>query len=144
MKVRNGFVSNSSTTSFVVVGIPIPNDVLWKTKKIRTCRCKIKGVFCPKHGSLWTVDRPVPAKGFSLGEGFSLANGTFQGLGVCRHEDKWFAFAAKAQALDRSAELSLEDLVNVGAEKEKIRAVLEPLGLWQDASFKIWAGHEPA
>ena len=38
MKVRNGFVSNSSTTtSFVVVGIPIPDGVLWKTKKTRGC-----------------------------------------------------------------------------------------------------------
>ncbi len=66
MKTRNGFVSNSSSSSFVIVGFSLPskfnyvkellNDIKPLKKKIRGCKhSETKNNFCPKCGiRTWT------------------------------------------------------------------------------------------
>jgi len=116
MKIRNGFVSNSSTASFVIFGIKIASDKLYSKTEVDEYGDKAtipeydrdNGVL--KESKLQVID--------------DYAGKAYIGIG---EEGDECGLANGFQKVDQTT-------------IEKIKAALEPLGLWDEKSLGLYYG----
>ena len=127
MKIRTGFVSNSSSTSFLIVGVNndegeggLANQLFLKaTKKKRGCEHPgTKNEFCAKCGEpTWKVDDEV-----NFGYGTFTAEGlTFVGRGFDGEYDVYYAGV--------EAEADLKNNKTVSQIKYKFAQIANKLGV---------------
>ncbi len=138
MKIRKGFVSNSSTSSFIVIGVTVDTDQLYTKKEVRNCECDLEGLeslYCPKCGkeTMTTESDPIPA--------FKNENS----IGDFEVHDMYneVSVIAIPGTYDYNSDYGMEKInvpENIAELKEQMKIALEPLGLWEEDSFGIWYG----
>jgi len=138
-------------SSYAVVGVEIDQSKLFTTEKVRGCKCDMGDVnpettkFCPLCGKeVWKEEEtPIPAYNEDADSGpfyrclgpYMLVFTTdyrrcFAGVILCGPADG-----------DRGDEdaLMAELPYDLKSIRDEMRRQLEPLGLWQEDKFGLWA-----
>ena len=151
MKTRNGFVSNSSSSSYVLIGVPIDERKLFKTVTKRACSCKVgisaESNFCPKcGGDAWREGRE-PLTYFKPKYGAEDGCGKIGKLEVeeINLEERSLGFFAMAfQAMNEAGGKTFIPYGDLPKFEKLCRETLEPLGLWDAKTFGIYSYHNNA
>lgn len=139
MKTRIGFVSNSSTTSFIVIGVMVDKNKLYVTKAERNCDCEVDGIenmkFCSECGAtvMGKVKVNIPEIEDYKIEEFPI------------HEFNDHSIISIPETYKKGYEDDINFVKipeNWNELKEKMKETLEPLGLWDDKEFGVWSGVE--
>ena len=125
-------------TAKAVIGVKVPVDKLYDRTKVRTCRHPLPNEevrYCPTCGrTAWDDDSVIKYDLFKLG--VELITGTDHKPLILTLKD----FAAYADAYDNDGygllPLTGDGLVSI---KPKLQAKLEPLGLWDEKAFGLYA-----
>jgi hypothetical protein len=118
MKTRNGFVSNSSTSSFVIVGVKVDYDKL----------------FTNNNTDHYGYREPIV--------GFDRDNSKFGKLRVITDDgtNAYIGFGAEYESPDCEKEfIKLEENV-----MQQVKEALEPVGLWDENKFGLYYGVVPS
>lgn len=130
MRTRDGFVSNSSSTSFVILGVGITDEM---------------GRRIIQEGSRYTLKHkmwgcPRKFKGLDVIWDY---NGAI--VGKCLHQ--WQALDKKKNtfAVGRHPSQDASDAVlfmhkHASSDSDSIKKALAPLGLWNEDSFGVYCG----
>ncbi len=139
MKIRNGFVSNSSTSSFVLIGLDVVRDKLYHREKKRACECEIENAetmeYCSKCGGgvMREVDVPIP-------EMVDYKIGDFPVIDNFEGDATFIAIPGTYKTGDEYDMIKVKIPENLNEMKENMKNVLEPLGMWDEDSFGIQSG----
>lgn len=130
MKSRGGFVSNSSTSSFVILGVGISDDA--GMRKITegssyTLKCKTFG--CPdkfkRLDVIWGYNGVFVGKVFQKWQAFNKEDNTFTvGRDSPQDASDGLLFMRRHPSYD----------------SDGIKKALEPLGLWDEDAFGVYCG----
>ncbi len=127
-------------STYYVIGCEVDPSKISTKSMVRNCECsydvKENMSFCPKCGrKAWLPD------GSKYIDGYDISNDTFCGFRVLYTNDKkntekcWIADEVNRIEGDTKIFSSALDLSFC---KEKLKKVLEPVGLWDEAKFGIW------
>jgi len=141
MKIRCGFVSNSSSSSFVVLGLRVPSEkvekILYKEERTQGCKCLLEKdnsyKFCPKCGKE-IRNRKIRINCEALDKLEIMEN-------VRNGRDKFCVFCAKEATRICGGGFKKVDIDfdAVNEEKNLIKDVMSLFGLWNEEEFGIWS-----
>jgi len=114
MKTRTGFVSNSSTSSFVIVGVKVPRKKLF-TKLMEDDE---------------NLDDDEPIDEFD-------GDSDLSGLAVVQDYEGEVAYIGEG---DQSWDSGCRFIKMDNKIKKKVEKILKPLGLWNEKKFGIYSG----
>ncbi len=141
MKIRKGFVSNSSSSSFTVIGLMVEKDKLRKETEVRNCRCEVEGIesmrFCPKCG------QGVMKKDWDWVDGVDD-----DGIGVfgfeCDEENdssQLIIYLPGTYSSSSDYDIEMTKLPeNIYEMKDELKKLAEGLGIWNEDNFGFWGG----
>lgn len=122
------------------IGCKVAKEKLWPTSRVRACSHPLPDEamrFCPTCGKPAWENRSRPADGYDEGKG------TFHGFPVARGTDGAVHVVcvkgclAEADSDDGAARRGLPG--DIGEAEHDLRAMLEPLGMWDDKAFGLWS-----
>lgn len=125
-----------------LIGCEVPRDVFFRTVKKRGCRSElVEGAqFCPSCGKpTWIEEEMGPWEvledDHKLGLHLKGKAGEIVRFAFTTDEKRGFAGLYRIGAGDDAGRLPWPDR----CVKEATREALEPLGLWDEESFGLWA-----
>lgn len=144
MKLRKGFVSNSSTSSFVLIGIPIRQteyeEKFCTRTKERRCDCELpEGLDINSVPKCPMCGRDAMRERVRRNDEINLGNFEIQEM---RDESVFIIIPDSCQYGDEyDSNLSLipDNIIEL---KQELKEVLEPMGLWDEGKFGVWSGCE--
>lgn len=118
------------------IGVMLPWERLHRRERVRQCEhdLLVSGAqFCAVCGKPAWAEEDVPVAGYDPDKGVLLGFKVYDGT------DGEFSVVAVvgARANEDKAMAKLPD--DLPAEKARLRAALEPLGLWDEAAWGLWA-----
>jgi len=139
MKIRKGFVSNSSSSSFAVIGLMINKDDLRTETKVRACSCEVEGIesmqYCPKCG-----------KAVMKTDSDWIDGVDDDGIGVfgfeCDYEsDQLIIYLPGTYSRSSDYDIEMTKLPeNIYDMKNELKKLAEGLGVWDETNFGFWSG----
>ncbi len=142
MKKRIGFVSNSSTSSFIMIGLKIDRNKLYTTSEKRSCDCDVPGIeeaaFCSSCGvKVKMIETEVP-----IPEYVDYKIGKFEIQDEREYSDG-DAYAIIPGSDETSSDYCMQkiDIVeNLTELKAEMKKTFEELEMWNEKEFGIWFG----
>ena len=145
MKIRTGFVSNSSTSSFILIGLKIDRNKLYVQELKDSCDCNIedkdKLAFCSKCGTkVRKISREAPIPEYNHEDCVEYPQiGKFD----IQEDEEGNAFAMIPNTYKSGGEYTTEKLNIVDdleSLKQEMKETFEKLELWNEEKFGIWFG----
>lgn len=125
---------------YQIVGCRILESKLMRPQTVRKCKCAVEGTpkFCPSCGKEFLVKDLVPMPGYEPHEklcGLQVVAGN----DVYKDRRIYVGLNMKSGGGYHNEDEIRCDITNLPALKEQVKAVLEPLGLWDEAQFGVWS-----
>jgi len=148
MKIRSGFVSNSSTSSFAIIGIPVSGKKLTISSVKRNCKCKVTfdkkkpPEYCPKCGQKFNYEDKTFIKEVTGDEGeeklFRKYSLIFPDSDSCGENQKEIFITLK-MAHSSEYDQTVKQQLPTAEAIEEFKNKLGSLGLWDEEKFRLWS-----
>lgn len=125
-------------TAKAVIGLRVFKDELYKQQTVKTFAHHYEEDtdvrFCPKTGRPLFALKNVPIPEYQEDE--SLAGFAVHTLGYCGEAD----YILVGHGIESDGEPDMIDIEGINEMRVDMKAKLEPLGLWDEEEFGLWAG----
>jgi len=139
MKIRQGFVSNSSSSSFCLIGLRTSISRFQEEQEVRNCRCEVENIesmkFCPKCGKTVMTTTTDWIEGV---DDDGVGSFSFE----CDYEsDDLFIYLPGTYAYSYDYDVELTELPdNIYEQKAALKELAEKYGIWDESKFGFWSG----
>lgn len=128
--------------AYAVVGVRLlPKQFVTKdVKRVRGCKHEFDSDFCPVCGSPKWREEKISFDALATDEGDDKLD-VFHGIPVCYNTDDQYVYlgiTAKTSYYGEEDECEI-NILSIEQIREKLKSVLEPLGIWDEKSFGLWA-----
>lgn len=128
-------------TAYAIVGLRLRSQQLTTQQRVRGCAHKLaneKVKFCPECGDPVWVTKRTPIAGYDDGEP-TLASYRVVDSGPNSEYVYVAGVLLEGASGQDGGSVGFISEINFEEVKAKMKAVIEPLGLWDEESFGFWA-----
>ncbi len=127
---------SATWSATALIGVKVRGSSLYTTSVHPGCNCfaAVPGAkFCPQCGkpALRSVKQPIAE--------YDEGKKTVCGLPVVEAEGYWYVAALLLSTTDYRQGEFVNFTETFDEMRHRLRAALQPLGLWQEATFGLWA-----
>ena len=131
-----------SFSAGAAIGVCVRKSQLYRSEQVPGCACPVLvagAKFCPQCGKPMTKTRRVPIAGYDDGKetvaGFPIVWAT--------HEERGESYCVIGSLCVRAGGEDVPQMVAFVKSRDSLhdslKAALEPLGLWDEKAFGLWA-----
>lgn len=126
----------------LIIGCKIDINKIKIPERVRNCDCDIQNIdtikYCPECGRAAWVDSWKAIEGYDETD----YPATFLNMPLVYDTDEancWVAIQKQDLKDDISSSIKFKNIEDIEALKKEIKSKLEPIGLWNEEDFGIWA-----
>lgn len=129
-------------TAYAAIGVLIRRGDALVATKTRVCHHgDAPGAsYCPVCGKpMWTTEQRLRPRLAALSDSYRPPQGAMVLLPTAQERSDFVVTARLARADARDDGCARVEVGDVALERERLRGFLEPLGLWDESKFGMWA-----
>lgn len=130
-----------SNIAYSFIGLRVNERKLYKQKRVRACQCDISDAqiatanFCSHCGKEIFECKNIPIEGYEEGDKFF----DYRVIIANEAEEAYICMYGTCDVGNGGAMLKFPDSFDFNIEKEKMKKLLEPYGVWNEDKFGLWS-----